>query len=110
MRLSRRNCTARCTRLPSTPKHPGKRVRPSRLRASVEARNCATSKYRAGTLWLSVFDFALAWHRDDTERRDAVALPPQHAEAEAMEGEALAPLGNRAGLVDHKAGNRRCLF
>ena len=44
--------------------------------------------------------------RRDAQRGDAVALAAQHAEAEAVEGEALARLGDRARLVDDEAGDR----
>src|SRR5207244_10638930 len=53
------------------------------------------SKCRAGALRLGLFCFRLPRHRDNTERGNAVALPTQHAKAEAVEGEALAAFGDR---------------
>src|SRR5947209_13995774 len=47
----------------------------------------------------------LARQRHDAQRGDTVALAAQHAEAEAVEGETLAALGNRARLVNHQAGD-----
>src|SRR5665213_1012185 len=47
----------------------------------------------------------LAHHRHNAERGDAVALLAHHAEAEAVEGEALADVGDRARFVDDEAGD-----
>src|ERR1700730_6990440 len=67
-------------------------------------------KRRARALRLFLFDFGLARHRHDPQRGDAVALAAQDAEAEAVEGETLAPLGDRTRLVNHKAGDGGRLF
>ena len=50
-------------------------------------------------LWILALGFAR--HRRDLERGDAVALTPQHAEAETVEGKTLAALGDRARFVNH---------
>src|SRR5262245_66354494 len=57
-------------------------------------------------LRLRLQQLRLARHRHDAQRGDAVALPPQHAEAEAVEGEALAAIGDRARLVNDEARHR----
>src|SRR5437762_14269163 len=47
---------------------------------------------------------------NDPECSNAVALAAKHGEAEAVECEALASLGNRARLVNDEAGDRRCFI
>src|SRR5271170_2851210 len=44
-------------------------------------------------------------HRRDPQRLETVAIPPQHLEAEAVEGEALARFGDRARLVNDEPGD-----
>src|SRR5215470_12519485 len=61
------------------------------------------SKRGPGSLRLGLLDFGLARHRGYTECGDPVALAAQHAKTEAVEGEALAAVGDRARLVDHEA-------
>src|SRR3979409_947492 len=68
------------------------------------------SKRRAGPLRLFLLDLGLARHRHDPQRGDAIALAPQHAEAEPVEGETLAALRDRTRLVDHKSGHGGRLF
>src|SRR4026209_2082625 len=58
---------------------------------------------RACPLRLRILALGFARHRRNLERGDAVALTPQHAEAEPVESKALAAVGDRARLVDHEA-------
>src|SRR3954451_10115890 len=67
-------------------------------------------KRRSRALRLSLLDFRLTRHRDNAQRRDAVALAAENAKAEAVEGETLAAFRNRARLVDHEPGDRGRLF
>src|SRR6185312_13444575 len=97
MRRFRASFQEPCTPLRSTRRHP-------------EKVSASASKCRAGALRLRLFCFRLPRHRDNTERGDAVALPTQHAKAEAVEGEALATLRDRTRLVDHETRDRGCLF
>src|SRR5690348_10229178 len=59
-------------------------------------------KCGARALGRALFDRAVPRHRHDAQRGDAVALPPQYAETEAVEGETLAAFGDRARFVDHE--------
>src|SRR5258708_13178519 len=56
-------------------------------------------------LRLFLLDLGLARHRHDPQRGDAVALAAHHAEAQALEGEALAAFPDRARLVDPTPSN-----
>src|SRR5580704_11275275 len=67
-------------------------------------------KRRPCPLRLFLLDLGLARHRHDPKCGDAVALAAQHAEAEAVKGKTLAAFGDRAGLVDHEAGDGGRLF
>src|SRR5580700_9768522 len=70
----------------------------------------ARSKCGARALGLDLFDLALARHRHDAQRRDAVALPAQYAKPETVKGKTLAAFGDRTCFVNHEARDRRCLF
>src|ERR1700746_1277494 len=56
---------------------------------------------------LSRFEHRLAHQRRDAQRRDAVPVAAQHPKTEAVEGEGLAGLGDRARLVDDEPGDGR---
>src|SRR5579883_1498267 len=114
MRRSPRNLPARCTRSPSTPRRQEK-LDARRDRgpqwpgapdddSNVKRQDSTGSKCRAGAFRPRLLDVAVARHRDNAERRDPVALTAEHAKAEAVEREALAPVGDRARLVNHEAG------
>src|SRR5215475_7401782 len=97
MQRFRANSRVPCMRSRCTRRRPAK--------ASTFALKC-----RACPLGLGILELGLARHRDNTERGDTVALTAQHAKAEAMEGEALAALGDRARFVNDEARHRGCLF
>src|SRR6266403_3817728 len=73
---------------------------------SSERAAASSSERRTRPFRLLFLDLGLARHRDDAQRGDAIALAAQHAETEAVEGKALAALGDRARLVDHKPRDR----
>src|ERR1700757_5384080 len=58
---------------------------------------------RSGPPRFLLLDLRLARNSLDPERRDAVALTPQHAKTETVEGKTLAALRDRPGLMDHEA-------
>src|SRR3954467_12028592 len=63
------------------PEVSGKRRRPCAGKTSTRL------KRRPRALRLSLLDFRLTRHRDNAQRRDAVALAAENAKAEAVEGE-----------------------
>src|ERR1700760_4099776 len=105
MRHCRANSPVPCMRSRFTRRRPAKGSTSSVKMQCLRALEC-----RAGALGLGVLELRVTRHRDNTERGDAIALPPQHAEAEAVEGETLAALGDRACFMNDQTGDSGCLF
>src|SRR6185437_2683335 len=93
MHRFRANSPVPCTRWPF--------MRRRRAKDSTRSLKCG-----AGSLGLEILELGVARHRDDAQRGDAVALAAEHPKAEAMEGEALAALGNRTCFMNHQPGHR----
>src|SRR5579871_514873 len=95
MRHWRANSRVPCMRSRFTQKRPAKvSTPPVRMRCRY-ALEC-----RTGALGLGVLELRFARYRDNAERGDAVALPAQHAKAEAVKGKTLPALGDRACFMN----------
>src|ERR1700752_2065820 len=103
------NSPAPSTRWRSRRRRRGKRTAENLL-PRPERQGNETLKRGARPLRLFLLDLGLARHRHDPQRGDAVTLAAQDAETEAVEGETLAPLRDRARLVNHEAGDGGRLF